>query len=142
MGKYSCNAECPNFKSVGICSHSVAAAEDNGDLQEFIDCLRKSNKAPNITKQVTAKMPKGCGRKGCAPPRKCRKKIAVHSRKSFADILKEQATNESSKESSPSDSHTDDSSSGLESNTVTASSVNFWWCSVHCWRYIIFVCVP
>ena len=94
MGKYSGDTECPNFKSLGICSHSVAAAEDNGDLQEFVNSLSKSKRVPNITKLVTAKMPKGRGRKGCAPPRKRRKKITVNSRKSFADILKEQATNQ------------------------------------------------
>ena len=33
IGRYSCDTECPNFKSLGICSHTVAAAKDNGDLQ-------------------------------------------------------------------------------------------------------------
>lgn len=115
MGRYSCDTECPNFKSLGICSHTVAAAEDNGDLQEFVISLSKSKRVPNITKLVTAKMPKGRGRKGCVPPRKRRKKITVHSRKSFADSLKEQATNLTDEESNPSDSNADDSHSDQES---------------------------
>ena len=116
-GKYSCDTECPNFKSLGICSHSVATAEDNGDLQDFVNSLSKSKRVPNITKLVTAKMPKGRGRKGCAPPRKHRKKITVRSRKSFADVLKEHVTNQSNEESVSSDTRSDDSHSGQESHT-------------------------
>ena len=85
MGQYSCDDQCPNCKSLGICSHSVAAAEDNVHLQKFVNWLKRSKKVSNITKLVTATMPKGCGRKVCAPPPKRRKKIAVCSRKSFAD---------------------------------------------------------
>lgn len=63
-------------------------------------------------------MPKGRGRKGCAPSRKPRKMIAVSSRKSFADLLKEQTTNLPSKESLT-DECTNDSSSGQETDTDT-----------------------
>ena len=31
-GDFSCDASCPNWKSLGICSHSVAVAEMNGKL--------------------------------------------------------------------------------------------------------------
>ena len=69
---------------MGVCSHSVAVVE----------WLKKTKKAPNLTKLVTAKMPKGRGQKGCVPPRKRRKKVAIHSRKSFAEVLEEQAPTE------------------------------------------------
>lgn len=36
LGKYSCDAECHNFNSMGICSHSVAVAEDNGYQSSLI----------------------------------------------------------------------------------------------------------
>lgn len=91
-----------------ICSHTVAAAVDNGDLQEFVNWFIRSKKSPNVTKLVTARMPKGCGRKGCTSPRKCRKKVTLSSRKSLADILKEQAPKRMSKECSPSNSPVED----------------------------------
>ena len=48
--------------------------------------------SPNLTKLALTKMPKGRGCKGCtAPPRK-KKKVAVKSRKSFAQLLKEHCT--------------------------------------------------
>ena len=31
-GQYTCDDKCPNWKSLRISSHSVAAAEDNGNL--------------------------------------------------------------------------------------------------------------
>ena len=35
--QYSCDNQCPQFKSINICSHVVAAAERNGDLVSFVD---------------------------------------------------------------------------------------------------------
>ena len=32
QGKYTCDNECPNWKSMSICSHSVAVAQVNGSL--------------------------------------------------------------------------------------------------------------
>ena len=67
-------------------------------------------------------MPKGRGRKGYVPPRK-RMKITVHSRKSFSDSLKEQATNLTDEESNPSDSNADDSTKSWRwsHNTITVA---------------------
>ena len=111
-GQYVCDGECPNWKSLKICSHSVAAAEHNGDLGAFIQWLKKVKTAPSITKLVTTTMPKGRGRKGCAPPRKKMKKVPVATRKSFADVLKEQtsaATVEHDQHVESSSSDSDDS---------------------------------
>ena len=41
-GQYCCDGTCPNWKSLGICSHTVAAAEDNCDLQSFVTWFAKA----------------------------------------------------------------------------------------------------
>ena len=35
-GQYVCDNMCPNWRSLGICAHSVAAAEDNQELHVFV----------------------------------------------------------------------------------------------------------
>ena len=64
---FSCDSSCPNWKSLGIYSHSVAVAETNGQLQLFLSSKKK--KTPNVTSLLTTNMPKGRGRKGGVPPR-------------------------------------------------------------------------
>ena len=72
-GQY-CDSECPNWRSLCICSHSVAAAEKEGDLEPFVEWYKRSKKLPNLTKLITTQMPKGRGHKGGAvPPRRSRK---------------------------------------------------------------------
>jgi hypothetical protein len=66
-GDFSCDSSCPNWKSLGICSHSVAVAETNGQLRLFLSSKKK--KSPNVTSLLTTNMPKGRGRKGSVPPR-------------------------------------------------------------------------
>ncbi len=58
-GKFMCDSSCPNYKSSGVCSHTVVVAEVNGMLLAFINNYNKQ-KAPNVT--VLAKT--GRGRKG------------------------------------------------------------------------------
>ena len=67
---YSCDNNCPNWKSIGFCSHTVAVAQINCKLPQFVTFLKKKKKAPNITQLVTSNMPRGRGRKGGIPPRK------------------------------------------------------------------------
>ena len=43
-GQYACDNMCPNWKSLGICAHSVATAEDNHELQLFIQWYSKAKK--------------------------------------------------------------------------------------------------
>ena len=78
-GQYCCDNECPNWQSLCICSHSVAAAEKEGDLEPFVEWYKQSKKLPNLTKLVTAKMPKDRGCKGGATPPKKKPKVAVTS---------------------------------------------------------------
>lgn len=68
-GVFSCESNCPNWKSLGIYSHSVAVAHVNGKLQEFILAVKKKKKSPDVTALVTSTMPRGRGRKGGVPPR-------------------------------------------------------------------------
>ena len=43
-GKFTCDSECPNYKSFAICSHVIAVAEVNRMLEEFISQFQKSKK--------------------------------------------------------------------------------------------------
>ena len=67
-GGFSCDNNCSNWKSIGLCSHSVAVAESNGKLEEFIMGVKRKKKIPNMTALATSTMPKGRGRKGSIPP--------------------------------------------------------------------------
>ena len=75
-GRYSCDSDCPNWKSLGICSHSVAVAQTNDSLQEFCDYYRKSKRLPSMSQLLLSGMPSGIGNKGNRVSRK-RKKEAV-----------------------------------------------------------------
>ena len=77
-GRYSCDSDCPSWKSLGICSHSVAVAHTNDSLQEFCDYYRKSKRLPSITQLLLSGMPSGVGNKGNRVTRK-RKKDDVTS---------------------------------------------------------------
>ena len=63
-GGFSCDGNCPNWKSLGFCSHSIAVAELNEKLDVFITYLHKKNKSPNVTTLITSQMPSDRGRKG------------------------------------------------------------------------------
>ena len=77
-GRYSCDSDCPNWKSLGICSHSVAVAQMNGSLQEFCDYYRKSKRLPSMSQLLLSGMPSGMGNKGNRVSRK-RKKEEITS---------------------------------------------------------------
>lgn len=66
-GDFSCDSSCSNWKSLGICSHSVAVAETNRQLQQFLSAKKK--KTISVTSLLTTNMPKGRGRKGGVTPR-------------------------------------------------------------------------
>lgn len=84
-GQYACDTVCGNFKSLGICSHAVATAQYNGQLQKFIEWFCQAKRCPNLTKLVTSQMPAGCGRKGGKPARRRKKKSDATSRVVFSD---------------------------------------------------------
>ena len=67
-GEFSCDSSCPNWKSMGICAHSVAVAEVNKKLPQFLSA-NKRRKSPNVTSLLTANLPRGRGHKGGTAPR-------------------------------------------------------------------------
>ena len=67
-GEFCCDSNCPNWKAMGICLHTVAVAEVNKKLQQFLSS-RKRKKGVNFTKLLTTSMPKGRGQKGGVAPR-------------------------------------------------------------------------
>lgn len=69
QGGFSCDSNCPSWKSIGVCSHVVAVAEVNGKLSQLVAYLKQKKKSPNVTNLVTSGMPRGRGRKGSAAPR-------------------------------------------------------------------------
>ena len=79
-GKYKCDPDCANFKSLGICSHSVVVAEVNKKLSEFLASVKKAKKKPNFTQLAVHDMPVGCERKGGQAPRKRKKAPPPESR--------------------------------------------------------------
>lgn len=68
--KFSCDNDCPNWKSLGICSHSVSVAHLNGQMREFCDQHRKHKHLPSITKLVLTGLTGGVGNKGNRVTRK------------------------------------------------------------------------
>ena len=61
---FACDQNCPNWKSLSVCAHSVAVAELCGKLLEFVACFMKTKKAPSLTRFAEVTMPKGRGAEG------------------------------------------------------------------------------
>ena len=78
-GAFACDGNCPNWKALNICAHSVAAAELCSKLPEFVAWFRKANKCPNLSKFAEATMPKGRGKKGNENPRKRKTSAATET---------------------------------------------------------------
>ena len=53
---YICDEKGLMFKGYSICAHVISAAEDNGDLKFFLDCITCR---PNLTAIANAGMPIG-----------------------------------------------------------------------------------
>ena len=58
-------------------AHTLAAAEINGELLLFLQWYTSSDVQPNITQLAMASLPKGRGRKGGIPKRKCLRTAAA-----------------------------------------------------------------
>lgn len=62
--KYKCDDQYPHFKSINMCSHVVAAAENNGDLLSFVRWFyTKHGSGLNLMQIVAHDMPAGARRK-------------------------------------------------------------------------------
>ena len=55
---FACDSDCPNWKALRICAHSVAVAKMSGKLPVFIERIKKRNKAPSFSKFAEATMPR------------------------------------------------------------------------------------
>ena len=69
-GEYRCEKNCPHYNGIRICSHSVATAQDNGELLVFLTWFSQSfsKRGMNLTSAAKTDMPKYPGRKGGKPP--------------------------------------------------------------------------
>jgi len=79
-GGLSCDDDCPQYKSAKLCSHVVAAAQYNRELESFIASYLTMKTTPNLTKLATSTMPKGRGRKGRKTPTKRKAIIPIQDR--------------------------------------------------------------
>ena len=64
-GQYVCDTSCIQWNSAKICSHTLAVAEINDELEEFLLWYTTSGVSPNITVLGMEGLPKGhAGQKG------------------------------------------------------------------------------
>lgn len=72
VGEYECDDKCPQYKSLSLCSHTVAAAESNQELRFLTQWYRtKRAKQPsNLGALAMHGMPAGAGRKGGKLPKR------------------------------------------------------------------------
>ncbi len=52
-----CDNDCPNYKSLGVCSHVIAVAQHNHALEEFCAYFRKLKRVPSVTRLLLSGMP-------------------------------------------------------------------------------------
>ena len=70
-GQYVCDSTCIQWNSAKICSHTLAVAETNGELKQFLQWYTTSGVSPNITTFAMEGLPKGrAGQKGGRSKRK------------------------------------------------------------------------
>ncbi|XP_070565124.1 uncharacterized protein [Ptychodera flava] len=60
-GKMEC--ECQYFKSMHICEHTVAAAEDMNVLRQYVEWAEKNKRNPVLSALYRGSLPKGAGKK-------------------------------------------------------------------------------
>ena len=61
--QFLCDSNCPQWVSSKICSHTVAVAQANNSLKEFLQWYVSSSFQPNITSLAMSGMPTGRGKK-------------------------------------------------------------------------------
>ena len=66
-GQYFCDSACLQWASSQICSHTIAAAESNGELAFFLQWYTKCAESPNISTLAMSGLPHGHGKKGGKP---------------------------------------------------------------------------
>ena len=83
-GECKCEKNCPHYNGIRICSHTVVAAQSNGELLDFMKWFQQSHskKATNLSSVVKTDMPKYPGRKGGVPStaRRSHQKLPIADR--------------------------------------------------------------
>lgn len=122
--QYKCDDNCPQHKSLALCSHTVAAAESNGDLQQFLKWYSKSRgKQPlNMTPLTLQGMPAGAGRKGGRAPRKRSRTTLIPTDENRVPLTPSTKSTNGSVDSSPDKTGLQDSSACV--NTSESLSTN------------------
>ena len=69
-GRYLCDKNCPQWISSQICSHTLAIAEQNEELFQFLQWYVASGQGPYFTSIGLSGLPKGRGQKGGRPKQK------------------------------------------------------------------------
>ena len=75
-GQFMCDAQCPQWVSLKICSHTLAVAEKTGQLSPFLHWYTTASQQINVTSVGMLNIPKGRGQKGSIPKRKRARKTA------------------------------------------------------------------
>ena len=86
-GQYICDKTCGNWNSTRVCSHTLAVAEVNGDLSDFVSWLVKSKKQPSLTKPLITGMPDGRGNKGGKSSQRKKKTVPPKMRTPITSLL-------------------------------------------------------
>jgi len=76
-GQFKCDGKCAMYAAYKVCSHTVAAAEVNQKLTQFVQWLVKQNMTPNLTNLSMVGIPKGAGKKGGEPKNTRKRKRGV-----------------------------------------------------------------
>ena len=99
-GRFECDEECDAFSQRYICAHTIAAAEDNNMLLQFLENYGKFSHTPKGKQRTTPNLTKlsmsginqsGVGRKGGKAPRKrpqTRRRIFSDESRSDVSVLK------------------------------------------------------
>jgi len=64
IGEYRCDRSCPHWNGIKICSHSVAVADINDELHDFLTLYSGKKVGVNLTAAVQTDMPNNAGKKG------------------------------------------------------------------------------
>ena len=89
--QYKCDDKCTQYKSIGMCSHIIAASEYNCALSEFLRwyCTNCRTKPPNSLDLGQFGMPQGAGRKGEKAPSLTTKPLLLMRTEVSLDVTSE-----------------------------------------------------
>ena len=83
---YVCSASCIDFKAYGICAHTLAVAEMDSSLTDFIKCYKATNQGPpKVDALINIDLPTGRGSKKTKSTQ--RRRGAVNSNTRRKDVV-------------------------------------------------------